>query len=714
MSFIQELEKLFKRKLLQKEVDWTQENFNHLPVHLKNNIHTLEIFKILNNLDLTFKKNFVSVENLKNNNQFDSNGIIFGQLFIKRSEKFLDTIFLEQNGHSLVCEFINFNDNYLNNYVLIRKWRFVSCSNNLHSYLEIDGNFMIDILNKTQIPKVPKYILEVDKVPKKGICHVYGVVESISPCFVQNNQILFFVEITSNLSRIIVFKGLYYLRNMIEVGETFIFTCLLPSRMNENPILLNTSETRVIPKNDSLLIKKETRKLVSYEGLITSENSNSIIQLDNTYNIYFTHYSFHDLGRGIRKGNRIRIYNAHPIYNDLDQIEAFGLCMYSSYKCIDFSENESDFIPFINIEKWNHLSIIECREILKNTEIIKKKFEISEKKAEIMLKNFNFKRESFRRNMQNEFLNHDQCNICSDSLNINQISPLKDFTSYLPKSFEKLFIKSSREIKDTLIGMIEFDYENLYFYDHTFKFQLLLVNQSGKFGDLDIKWSNSKETVFMIEEYILVQESNLIYIQADINSLKILYRFDPLIEVYTPRNIKDFIIEKMGNLINNHFNIYCQNDIIIKANTEYSPGLYYLLKSNYEYEFGNLKMIDQKSYEMTETSTIRPISESNSIDPFSSIDFSLSKPQYHIQLILLEVIENPDVQIICRDPKYPIIFRVFLKNLKNKMGLIPGSKMTLFDLKYVKKDNPYFTCGNTNISQIDYFPFKIQDKKSIL
>lgn len=716
MSFIKELESLLERKIIKQEKEWLHQQMKIFDLLFKLPIYYQEIFKILIDYKLIFKESFVSVEEIAHKNIFAKEGIIFGKLVTKSSENHIDSLFLEQNQQTILCEITEFKDYYLNNIVLFLKWKFIPSSNSQYSYLEIDGNSIVNIHGNFQIPRAPKYIYQVNNSPKSGPFHIFGVIEAISPYFLQNNQILFFVEITSGLSRIIVFKGLYYIRNALEVGESCIFTHLLPSKMNDIPIYLNTKETKAILKKDSFFSRKKNQNLISYEGIVTSDNVNSIIQLDNTFYVYFTHYSFHDYGRGIRKGTKIRLYNAHPIKNDNQEIEAFGLCMYSSYKIIEFSDQESLFYPFIHTQKWNHISILECREIIKNTEMIKKKFEISEKRAENLLKKFNFKREHFKRNIQNEFINHEECNVCTDKLKVKSIPPLKDFTNFFSNGNKNLTIKSSHDINMLLIGMIDYDSQGLFIFDQTSKFQLFLVNQTGNFGELDMKWINYKETVYLIEEYIIVQDKDLDYIQADIQSLKILYRYDSMIEVYTPRNIKRFTIEKKGILINNTFNIYCKDNIIIKSKLDYSVGLFYLLKANFEYEFGNLKMFDQKSYELTETSTIKVIKETNDITSCSHLLNSNPKTT-SLQFVLIEKSseynKETNLRLMARDIESPSIIRIFINN--DHMGLIPGSKITLFDLKFNGKENPYLKSNHSQmIVQVDSFPHHLESPITIL
>jgi hypothetical protein len=73
---------------------------------------------------------------------------------------------------------------------------------------------------------------------------------------------------------------------------------------------------------------QDPQKIVSYSGVITGYLGDCILELDNQFHLYLTHYFCNNKGRGLREGTLINLYNVHPVFIGKKlQVRKLGICV---------------------------------------------------------------------------------------------------------------------------------------------------------------------------------------------------------------------------------------------------------------------------------------------------------------------------------------------------------------------------------------------------
>jgi hypothetical protein len=59
---------------------------------------------------------------------------------------------------------------------------------------------------------------------------------------------------------------------------------------------------------------EDETNVVNYVGIVTGYVLDSVLELDNSLLLYFTHFQSYNRGRSLRVGAKIFLHNVHPIY----------------------------------------------------------------------------------------------------------------------------------------------------------------------------------------------------------------------------------------------------------------------------------------------------------------------------------------------------------------------------------------------------------------
>jgi hypothetical protein len=153
------------------------------------------------------------------------------------------------------------------------------------------------------------------------------------------------------------------------VFMTTVQTFLLPIVTKENDMssqISNRSFSTVFSDDNiseisdgEMNVEHAQTILINYEGTITSVNNlytHATCQIDHSYTLYLTHFPMKNLGRGLRVGAVVQLYNVHPLLlprDPLDQtqkhvLHGFGCCKSSTLHIKKFSPEDSKYRPFIH------------------------------------------------------------------------------------------------------------------------------------------------------------------------------------------------------------------------------------------------------------------------------------------------------------------------------------------------------------------------------
>ncbi|KAL0481123.1 hypothetical protein AKO1_012871 [Acrasis kona] len=112
-------------------------------------------------------------------------------------------------------------------------------------------------------------------------------------------------------------------------------------------------DTRIIPEKDVLYRSQCSQEtsvnincMFDYIGVITDHSSllvNASFILNDEYTVYLMGYGSSDFGRSLRRGAKIKISNAHCVYN----LNIIACCMYTTVRVLSFSEIDAEYSPLV-------------------------------------------------------------------------------------------------------------------------------------------------------------------------------------------------------------------------------------------------------------------------------------------------------------------------------------------------------------------------------
>ena len=488
------------------------------------------------------------------------------------------------------------------------------------------------------------------------------------------------------------------LREFLRTGQSFMITNLITTK--EKKILMSTKETFVsvaLQKKDILLSQNES--LICFEGFITAYLDQSIIELDSKLNVYFTHYSLRNFGRGLRIGSKIRIYNAHSLFQN-GVLKGFVMCLYSNFQIMQFSEKDSPFIPIITKLAWSHLSFYDFVNGERALKDVQKKFSLSEKKNfQVVSKILKLKK--IERNYKTEFIDHQMCNVMSSSFIKTKIQTLKELVEILNNNF-KANIQNNIEMKfDQILFMMRPNKKGIEIFDNTMSLYVHLTNYDGSFGELDFNWSIYKERIYKLNQFMVIMGKKL-YLQFDVKDIQVMTHDMSQTSIEKYDEEMNITISEIHPIIDDKFILICNNDIKIKIVTSWGLGLYYIRKINHCYRFQNITILNGEIL-INENTIIThlnkkkdPITLSQSIEIDQKIHSFLATVKnvsYEKEKMKICLINNSSNHEFILYPQNPLL------------GIIPGATIFFSNINLIRSQNDWKYFKETNETHYDFISY---------